>query len=178
MLLFRPWVGQNYSLAGFCGRRVLVLGESHYGKTEEETPSFTVECIEGMAKAEKGHAFFTKTAKLFLESSIGEPLTRDTRSKFWDSVAFFNYVQSFPSTMARRRPTPEMWQKAAMVLPSVLAELKPAFVLVLGRALSANLPALGAPANLFHIPHPSSFGFRPQEWRPRVLSALAFTGST
>lgn len=173
MLLFRPWIGPSYRSPGFCGHRILILGESHYGMPEEEAPSFTIECIEDMAKAERGHGFFTKTAKLFLERESGVPLSQSERSTFWDSVAFFNYVQSFPSTTARRRPTPAMWQLASTVFPLVMRELQPSFVLVLGKALSQNLPKIEEKAIFFHVPHPSSFGFRPQEWRPHVLSALA-----
>jgi hypothetical protein len=173
MLLFEPWVGSNYRRNGLNGHRVLVLGESHYGHPHEEVSSFTIECIEGMAKVEKGHAFFTKTAKLLVETSA--PLTLDEKKAFWDSVAFFNYVQSFPSSTARKRPTRTMWETAATVFPSVVAELSPTFILVLGRALYANLPDLSTNAVLCPIPHPSSFGFRPAIWRPVVRQALLET---
>ncbi|WP_196768932.1 hypothetical protein [Xanthomonas arboricola] len=177
MLLFHPWIGPNYQVLGFSGHRILILGESHYGMPEDESPSFTVECIEGMAKAKHGHSFFTKTAKIFLERESGVPLTQSERSNFWDRVAFFNYIQCFPSKTARTRPTPAMWKFASTVFPLVIQELQPTFVLVLGNALKQNLPEIKTKATFFYVPHPSSFGFRPQEWRPQVLSALASAGA-
>ena len=27
---FRPWVGKNYDSGLFCGKKILILGESHY----------------------------------------------------------------------------------------------------------------------------------------------------
>ena len=172
MRLFEPWQGPLYNSEGLSGRRVLILGESHYGKPEEETARFTRECVEFMAKAEKGHRFFTVVAKLLLNEAAGVRLTQRRRCWFWDRVAFYNYIQSFPSTTSRVRPTSTMWSYAALCLPGVLAELRPDLVLVLGRELGRRIPAIPAPLDVCVIPHPSSFGFRFVEWVASVQQAL------
>ena len=47
---FRPWIGKNYQQSRW-GKRVLVLGESHYQwdkkKPIDNWPTLTVECVEG-----------------------------------------------------------------------------------------------------------------------------------
>ena len=178
MRLFDPWIGENYNESGLGGVRVALLGEAHYGTPDRQTSDFTYWCINNLAKVERGHAFFTKVAKLFIDVEPGVPLSLEQKCAFWDSVAFTNYVQSFPSGKARVRPSAEMWSHAAECLPATLAELDADFVLVLGKSLANRLPPLPLvdPATLCYVPHPSSFGFRPQRWRSSVLSAFHQAG--
>jgi hypothetical protein len=165
-------VGQSYDADGFFGRRVLILGESHYGTTEQETASFTRECVESLAKAASGHRFFTVVAKLLLGAPPGVSLSRDQRTWFWDRVAFYNYIQAFPSHTSRVRPTGEMWSAAAQCFPALLQRLRPDFVLVLGRELAERIPRIPPPTTVCAIPHPSSFGFQQTLWSKNVQVAL------
>jgi hypothetical protein len=172
MWLFEPWVGQSYDADGFFGRRVLILGESHYGTPEQETASFTRECVESLAKAASGHRFFTVVAKLLLGAPPGVSLSRDQRTWFWDRVAFYNYIQAFPSHTSRVRPTGEMWSAAAQCFPALLQRLRPDFMLVLGRELAERIPRIPPPTTVCAIPHPSSFGFQQTLWSKNVQVAL------
>jgi hypothetical protein len=172
MWLFEPWVGKSYDAEGFFGRRVLILGESHYGTPEQETASFTRECVESLAKAANGHRFFTVVAKLLFGTSPGVKLSRDQRSWLWDRVAFYNYIQAFPSHTSRVRPTGEMWSTAAQCFPALLQRLRPEFVLVLGRELAERIPPIPPPTSVCAIPHPSSFGFAQTRWGKIVQAAL------
>jgi hypothetical protein len=172
MRLFEPWQGPLYRAEGLFGRRVLILGESHYGKAEEETARFTRDCVEYMAKAEKGYRFFTVVAKLLLNEPAGVKLSQERRRWFWDRVAFYNYVQRFPSTTSRVRPTASMWSQAAQCLPAVISELSPDFMLVLGCELRSRIPTIPPPTMVCAVQHPSSFGFRHAEWLPFVQTAL------
>jgi hypothetical protein len=171
MRLFDPWVGNRYKSEGLDGRRVLILGEAHYGKPEEETSVFTRECVESLARGPNPTKFFTIIAKLLLGVPAGTSLSHADRSEFWDRVAFHNYVQSFPCSESRVRPTPAMWQIAAQCLPEVLMTLRPQFVLVLGRALAARAPSV-EPAKRIEIAHPSSFGFPLDHWMNEVQGML------
>lgn len=101
---FDPWIGDRYARNGLHGRRILVLGEAHYGRPEEETAGFTRECIDGMALVSRGHAFFTKIAKMLLGVVDARPLTLEEKEQVWSSVAFFNYIPGFPGEKSRIRP--------------------------------------------------------------------------
>jgi len=36
-IFFQPWVGSDYNTGGVFGKKVLVLGESHYGDAPDQT---------------------------------------------------------------------------------------------------------------------------------------------
>ena len=61
------------------------------------------------------------------------------RAEFWNSIAFYNYVQE-PLDDVRVRPTKEMWEMAREPFKEVLELLKPTHLLVLGGGLWDNLP--------------------------------------
>ena len=123
--------------------------------------------------------------------------SRDDVVGFWESVAFYNYVQEFVGDHPRDRPTSAQWEQAGKVLPTVLTTLRPHFVLACGRQLYEHLktvpdltsaPVFGAD-NLTRsreialgttehgvvglIYHPASRGFRAAAWVSRVNEYLA-----
>jgi hypothetical protein len=169
---FEPWVGPLYRDKGFEGLRVLVVGESHYGRPEEEKPSFTRDWVERFASGTQGNRFFTVVSKLLLETPTNERLRLEQRRQLWDRLAFYNYVQSFPGSKSRVRPSRALWDAAAACLPWVINDLQPQFLLILGRDLEKqilrHLPSVSA----CPIPHPSSFGFKRVEWSGAVRAAL------
>jgi hypothetical protein len=172
MRTFDPWEGDAYRTSGLNGLRVLVLGESHYGKPVELLPTFTQGVVRSLG-IDSRHRFFTATAKLLLNTPPGIPLTDCARASFWRRVAFYNYIQEFVGTVPRTRPTKEMWQQAGNYLPAVVAELNPQLMLVLGKALASWLPDLPANLKVCRVPHPSSFGFKLGRWQQEVEGALA-----
>lgn len=169
---FDPWIGTRYRDAGLCGRKVLVLGESHYGDAGTEHAATTINVVELLGR-KKRHRFFTTTQRL-LDPAIGDRLpTNDERAAFWEHVAFYNYIQCFVGPNARFRPTNAMWSAALEPFKSTLEELRPDAVLVLGSELGAKL--LGAEITLpaIYVAHPSSWGFKVLETRRIVERALA-----
>jgi hypothetical protein len=187
---FEPWVGDRYDSGGLLGVRTLVLGESHYGESEDASSQVTRGVVQQWAM-EKRSAFFTKVAKLLLNLPAGHWLSDETRAAFWHSVAFYNYVQEFPGASARIRPTEAMWQAARPAFFEMLNRLRPAAIIVLGFELWSRLPdpsslqqvddqtfkvyggdAFTPRVLAARVQHPSSGGFSYAPWSERVQALL------
>jgi hypothetical protein len=60
-VFFLPWIGEHYA-EGFSGRRLLVLGESHYdewdGKKHELEQAFTRECVSEVISRKDAATFW------------------------------------------------------------------------------------------------------------------------
>ncbi len=171
MQTFKPWIGQHYT-EGVEGKRLLILGESHHGGEGCHYSDFTIETIRKEALGENGHrrrAFFTRVLHLIVGGRGGVPA--DERIKFWNNVAFYNFIQTALET-ARQRPTYEMWQAAHAPLLHTIEDLKPEMILVLGKALQENLPSLPHHIITCGINHPSAKGFTYDEWQPKVYQSF------
>lgn len=188
---FLPWIGSQYS-GGYEGVKTLILGESHYqwncgrdiNDWREVTQRVVQEQIDGGKKA-----FWTKIAMTFL----GHAPTLADKKSFWESVAFYNYVQESVGSGPRIAPADGSWHSSIDAFAEVLESLKPSFVLVLGVRLWRRLPDLGripggdvgeasqkatwcyptsAGASLaYGINHPST-GFNAGNWHPHVRAAM------
>lgn len=107
-LQFKPWIGAEYAktrdwrvgmLSGNStgeqgsGFPVHVMGESHYGTQDENTPDNTLRIMEKCAFAPSDCSrFFTKLANLFVDAA-SEAADRGYRRRAWDRLAFSNYIQ-------------------------------------------------------------------------------------
>lgn len=188
---FAPWVGPRYESGAVDGLRLLVLGESLYGRHEsvERDRSLTHRVVEDHLRGRPRHRFVSTVAAVVAGVRPGDT---NGEGAFWNAVAFHNYVQEYAGERARQRPREEAWAQGAPALREVLAELQPDLILVCGRALWEHLKQVDGltsdpiqedydkriRSRLFDaggtkvvggmINHPVSFGFRPAEWRPRV----------
>ena len=191
LVRFQPWVGKNCHV-GFNGLRTLVLGESHYHSLNNpeinDSPNETIECIQEQVEGGWTKAFWTKIAIAL----TGRTPTTTDKEQFWDSVAFYNYVQESAGFGPRVRPSPKSWEMSKVPFEEVLEQLKPDFIVALGYRLWDMLPDLngregpkiestpqprtwiyphsGGCALLFNVKHPSS-GFSPPEWHKHILVA-------
>jgi len=166
---FAPWVGANYYNGGIIGVRILILGEAHYGDHDEEVLDFTQKIVRKLGQQER-FAFFTRVQKLVENRT--EFVTNDERKKFWEQVAFYNYIQGFPGNTPRIRPTEKMWNEAAPIYLETLKELKPDLVIILGNELWDHVPYDEDNTCLCGIPHPSSFGFESDKWREKIHATI------
>lgn len=150
---FLPFVGEKYHNSRY-GVRVLVLGESHYGMTEDSGPGFTQKIIRENAYV-PGFAFFSKLTNV-LRGRIDWPTDKERR-EIWQHVAFYNFVQEFVGGGSRIAPTPAMWQAAQAPFLEVVRALEPDVILVLGARLWQNVDALPPtfPVEWCRITHPS-----------------------
>ncbi len=177
-LQFEPWVGEKYRSEGLRGVRVLALGESHYAEPGFASRTFTSdvvrECVfEGRA------AYFTKVAKLMTGLGSGEYLTDGLLQDTWSRIAFYNFVQQMLPA-PRVRPTEAMWKQARQLFPSIVLQLQPQLIVVMGKHLREWFESPQGVEVCF-TEHPSSSRFSYQPWSDHFQTAharvLANTGS-
>lgn len=190
-ITFKPWIGDDYRAANF-GKRVMVLGESHYQEREDDPPApeWTERFIRNQMDGVRSRAFWTRIVSAF----IGHTPVLKEKQDFWRSVAFYNYIQQSVGFGARIRPTLDMWKDSEPGFVEVLNKHQPQVLIVLGYRLWRKLPYLEGTADdpidcpeqpqtwryplkkggyclAYGIKHPSS-GFTSSHWRPHILEAI------
>lgn len=143
-IVFEPWIGERYA-AGIRGKRVLILGESHYHSCEHD------EDCQDVVTQEGHHRDLTcSVVSYWKDNPHSSPVSSRTsalfdmgKAEFWASVAFYNYLQSFAGEKARIRPKAEQWDELASqhAFQEVLDKLRPDRILVLGKSTWACLPS-------------------------------------
>jgi len=159
---FQPWIGQNYATTGFKGKKVLILGESHYRPIEQKIQDFSMNVIKWHVYTKRVRVF-TKVEMVLTNIPARESVSDDQRSAFWESLAFDNYIQTSVGEHARDRPTPEMWEAAKKPFLQTLNRLKPEYLVVLGRELEKNVSPLVAgieEIKIVYVTHPSAPKFK------------------
>jgi len=196
-LTWFPWIGNNYEKGGIFNKKILILGESHYGTDENSwfNEDLTRLSIQEKIGEANGDSIFHKKAfhtKIFKAFNL-KPATNENKIKFWHSVAFFNYVQISAGDKPRKRPKKEHWEISINPVKKTLDILKPDIIVVLGYALweniwkrfeyeiyeetmfnnNHNIHKLKIENNplMFCIQHPSS-GFSSNFFRPYILNYI------
>lgn len=189
---FKPWIGDDYKSARRFGKRVMILGESHYqwDKKVKPAPEWTCTFVGNQMSGDHTHAFWTRIVSAF----IGHKPDLFEKQDFWRSVAFYNYVQQSVGFDAHVGPTREMWASSEPAFAEVLHAHAPQVLIVLGYRLWNKIPDLGGaaaapidcakqpqtwryPLNCggsclaYGIRHPSS-GFTGSEWQPHILEVI------
>ena len=149
-LCWLPWIGRSYGHIGIFGdKRVLILGESHYEwcpecwSTKAPRPSsLTCRCVaERMILDDSSTIQHWKNIEYAL---TGGRLSEPQRREFWNSVAYYNFVQTIVGEYAggpkRPRPSPQMYASSSEAFLRVLESLTPDVVIVLGFTLWPRLP--------------------------------------
>ena len=158
---FKPWVGDKYAIGivgydadgkiiygteNHIGKKVLVLGESHYcaNPEAEATPFLTINIIADLLNPDSEWEAYKNTYTKFIKSLIGceEYLTPQEKEKAWQHIVFYNYVQT-PMSGARVAPTAEDFKNSEKAFFEVLQTYKPDVVIVWGNRLYNNLPKGG-----------------------------------
>ena len=194
---FLPWIGANY-WQGMQGKRVLVLGESHYQWDRnvliDNYPTLTIASIQLIVSGRAAggwQSFFTKIAAAFLGCSP----TQGDKKAFWQSVAFYNYIQQSAGFGPEPNPTPAMWSQSLPAFQRLLYTYHPEVIIVLGRYNWWNIQSLsgkkgpciacerynetrwlqltGGSCLAYGIEHPSSRRFNGLYWHPFIRRALA-----
>ena len=154
-VFFRPWVGKDYE-EGIDGKKILILGESHYcggcndcgdlSIEEEDCRNFTtLKCVDsylryniGEETASNWHRTFTKYVNVFHNKKVN----RNEMVKFWDSVLFYNYVQ-YSTNEARISPKGIEFSDSETAFFEILDVFKPDLILVWGKRLWRQMPSKG-----------------------------------
>ena len=103
-VFFRPWVGSAYSTGGIFGKRVMILGESHYCEEEctdcgnarvhPECCAFTNGVVSDYLNETLDRQRWMSTYLKFERSLVGHETDWAERKKIWNSVVFYNYLQA------------------------------------------------------------------------------------
>ena len=130
-LNFHPWIGNYYSTTGFAGKRILALGESHYcEKASDATEDITRKVIADLFDPQSEHEAYKNTYTKFAEALLGRDcLSFEDKERFWNSIAFYNYVQ-VPMTGARVAPSQKDFNDSEAAFFEVLESLRPDIVIV------------------------------------------------
>lgn len=143
---FKPWVGKNYQNGNEFGKKILVIGESHYCEdcedvNESDCSDFTQKLIQTLVDGKT--ASWTGTFRKFERSLVGHETTPEESARIWNSLAFYNYLQTaVPGP--RKSGTPEDYDKSEDAFYEVLNTLQPDAIIVWGvTRMWDNMPSRG-----------------------------------
>lgn len=163
---FKPWIGEKYLSEGFKGKRIIVLGESHYCPKElaeggrcfpfckkenmkKECVSQTEDIIGDFVGGYNGESYM-QTYLCFERAIYGKELSQEERAYFWDRIIYYNYVQ-YALPAARTAPTSDQWSKSESAFKEMLEKYMPDYIIVWGARLYKALPALDGVGSDFSI---------------------------
>ncbi len=160
-------MGKNYFSNGYRGKRILVLGESHYCsdlnqggrcfpyiKCKKENMlndcfSFTKDVINSFVYDYSGGKE-QQTFLCFERAIVGKELSQEEREEFWQGVIFYNYIQ-FSQSGPGLPPHPEHWAESELAFKEVLEKYMPDYIIVWGVRLYNGLPNWNGEGSILHI---------------------------
>ena len=148
-VFFQPFVGKDYANGGIFGKRVMILGESHYCdegcvdcgdcRLHRECMTFTQHVLGDYLDEGKERQNWMRTFLKFERSLVGELTDQAMRLKIWNSVIFFNYLQVAMGG-PRQAGTDEQYRQAYAAFFEVIDKYQPEYIIVWGKRLWNNLP--------------------------------------
>ena len=126
------------------GKKVLVLGESHYCDeklSDEEMASFTRDVLEWYLDVRKSadNAFWMKTFLKFERALANKITDSEESTNIWNHLMFYNYLQ-VPLKGARMAGSQDNYENASKPFFKLLEVFKPDYVIVWGHRLYEWLP--------------------------------------
>ena len=155
---FRPWRGRYYQEQK---RRLLILGDSHYSDNYGEGPLFTLRLTTKYVSGKMNHRFWTQIGQVVTGKSHWE----FERRAVWDTIAFYNYVQSIAVDQPGKAPPTAAFHQSARAFWEVIDFLQPTHLMALGARLWENMPPLDD-AGLYKIlgGRRHQYGFYTRAW--------------
>ena len=148
-VFFHPFVGKDYANGGIFGKRIMILGESHYCdesctdcgdcQLHRECMNFTQQVLDDYLNENKERQNWMRTFLKFERSLVGEETNQAMRLKIWNSVIFFNYLQAAMGG-PREAGAAEQYHQAGKAFFEVIEKYQPEYVIVWGKRLWNNLP--------------------------------------
>ena len=135
-LRFLPFVGSSYYSNAF-GKRIMVLGDSHYGA--EFSPDITKDVLNRYLDVTHEREGWMNTFTKFERSLVNMATTREDSHVIWNSLLFYNYLQVLLDG-PREAGTAEQYANSANAFFNVLEEYKPEVLIVWGMRLWNVLP--------------------------------------
>ncbi len=137
-IFFKPWVGSEYQTGGVYGKKVLVLGESHYGDGAD-APDDTTGTVKEFVYEYWG-ASYQQTFLCFERALAGREINQDEREQLWNSIMFYNFFQK-STTGPRTAPDMTVKQESEDAFHELLEQYQPDAIIVWGQRLYELLPA-------------------------------------
>lgn len=123
------------------GKKVLVLGESHYCDDDwkdEELYTFTRDVLDCYLDSEERCSW--KRTFLKFERALSNTVTKFEDSKnIWNHLMFYNYLQR--PLQGPRMAGEKYYEEAKKPFFAILEKYKPDYIIVWGRRLFVNLPS-------------------------------------
>lgn len=143
---FLPWIGNNY-LNSTSGKRVLILGESHYCKNPatEAVSQITQNVMEDLFNPNGVFEPYKNTYTKFERALQGSEIAlsdKHGKRKVWNDVMFYNYVQE-AMTGPREAPTSHQFKQSGQAFFEVINQHIPQKIIVWGSRLYNHLPQQG-----------------------------------
>lgn len=148
-VFFQPFVGKDYYSGGIFGKRIMVLGESHYCEegcpdcgnitAHRECMSFTNSVVSDYLDEDLSRQRWMSTFLKFERSLVGHETDWKERKQIWQSVMFYNYLQ-IAMGGPRQAGTNEEYTHASKVFYEVIDQYRPQYIIVWGSRLWNYLP--------------------------------------
>lgn len=163
MILIKPWVGDFYSEGldskeELGPRKVLVVGESHYGEDWHLTEDLTIEVITRYCNVDpdswehESIAFYTKIATLLLEEKNAGCFSWTQMGKFYHKIAFCNFLQELAGNDADGYAKDALYEASVEPFKATVKKLKPDVMVVMKtNQLRKHFPEL--PVKTIWLPH-------------------------
>lgn len=150
-IFFRPFVGSSYASGGMFGKRIMVLGESHYcdescadcGDSLHhcDCMEFTNNAIRQYLDDSVERQRWMQTFLKFERSLVGQETNQALRQRIWQSVVFYNYLQVAMGG-PREAGTTAQYRQAGETLFSVMEKYQPEYLIAWGNRLWDELPGV------------------------------------
>ncbi len=174
-IFFDPAVGKNYGTGlSIFRKKILILGASHYcvkpcedcGNRELHNCSeVTLDAVDAYLRGtvQTDWKNWKKTYSTFINSMFGRSTSNEERADFFDSVIFYNYLQTAepvdPSSIHRKYDFADSRHLRA-------------FYEIIEINTSQMLSFLGDPASGMRYPTAGTITVKPKRVRPSVLTII------
>lgn len=143
---FLPFEGRNYQNQTVFPGRFLILGESHYLREKvDNTPDFTRRILDSVVKDHQMTGWKTRFfINLFyvLTGKQNHDVSQIEWEEVWNSIAFYNYLQTARLTQPLMQPTQAEWEDAKLPFQTILSRLQPEFIVIAGYQTSGNATSI------------------------------------
>lgn len=149
-VFFRPFVGASYAGGGLFGKRIMVLGESHYCDEgcadcgnclrHRECMEFTSGVVEQYLDRGVERQRWMQTLLKFERSLVGCETDQAQSQRIWQSVVFYNYLQVAMGG-PREAGTAAQYRQAGEALFDVMEKYQPNASSYGATACGTNCPA-------------------------------------
>ena len=136
-LTFLPFVGKDYKNGGMFGKRIMVLGDSHYGSVPDA--NITRDVMAQYLDADCEREGWMNTFLKFERSLVNKETTASDSQRIWQSLLFYNYLQVLLDG-PREAGTDQEYRDSAAAFFQVMEQYQPDLLIVWGKRLWQKLP--------------------------------------